>query len=176
MNRTFNVYCDESRHLERAEMCFVRPIDYGNDMPDLSALLAEKDVSRLRLCRAAVDDGDAYILVAERNRRVIGVAIVHVAARDDMGWNPDEETPSFLAGTNAYLERMRRKGIGTMLLREVESEAQRRGKESLWLHTDETNAGAHRFYERNGWTHHNTVNPAWKEGRATRIYVKELYE
>jgi len=161
-------------------MCFVRPIDYANDWSDMRAFLVEKDVSRLRLCHAATDDNDAYILVVERNERVIGVAVVHVAARDDMGWNPDKETPSFLVGTNAYLEnievskRMRRKGVGTLLLREVENEARRRGKERLWLHTDEANVGSHRFYERNGWTHHDTVKPAWKQGRATRIYVKEL--
>jgi hypothetical protein len=61
-----------------------------------------------------------------------------------------------------------------MLLREIENETRCRVMEGLWLHLDERNSGAHRFYERNGWTHHNTINPAWKEGRATRIYVKEL--
>jgi GNAT superfamily N-acetyltransferase len=158
----------------------VRQIDYAKDWSDLSAFLVEKDVSRLQLCCAAADDNDAYILVAERNERAIGVAVVHIAARDDMGWDYDKETPSFLVGTNAYLEnievskRMRRKGVGTLLLREVENEARRRGKERLWLHTDEVNVGAHRFYERNGWTHHDAVEPAWKQGRATRIYVKEL--
>jgi GNAT superfamily N-acetyltransferase len=161
-------------------MCLVRQIDYAKDSSDLSAFLAEKDAARLQSCRAAADDDDAYILVAGRNEGVIGVAIVHVAARDDMGWDPDEETVSFLAGTNAYLENievsgeMRRKGVGTLLLREVENEARRRGKDRLWLHTDEANVGAHRFYERSGWTHHHTVEPAWKQGRATRIYVKEL--
>jgi GNAT superfamily N-acetyltransferase len=161
-------------------MCFVRPIDYARDGPRLRAFLSEKDGYRLQLCRAAADDGAAYILVADWNGRAIGVAVVHVAARDDMGWDPDGETVSFLTGTNAYLENievcgeMRRKGVGTRLLREVEGEARRRGKERLWLHTDEANAGAHRFYERNGWTHHTTVEPAWKQARPTRIYVKEL--
>jgi hypothetical protein len=33
---------------------------------------------------------------------------------------------------------------------------------------------AHRFYERHGWQHERTVHPSWKQGRASRIYVKEL--
>jgi GNAT superfamily N-acetyltransferase len=161
-------------------MCLVRPIDYAEDWSDLSAFLVEKDAARLQFCRAAADDNDAYILVAERDERAIGVAVVHVAARDDMGWDSASETPSFLAGANAYLEnievsrKMRRKGVGTLLLHEVEDEARRRSKERLWLHTDEVNVGAHRFYERNGWTHHDTVEPVWKQGRPTRIYLKEL--
>jgi GNAT superfamily N-acetyltransferase len=100
-------------------MCLIRPIDYDKDVSDLSALIAEKDVSRLRSCRAAVEDDDAYIIVAERKGRVIGVALAVVAARDDMGWNPDNETRAVLVGANAYLEnievskKMRRKGVGT---------------------------------------------------------------
>lgn len=161
-------------------MCFVRPIDYAKDWSDLSAFLVEKELSRLQWCRAAADDNDAYIFVAEQNERVIGVAVVHVAARDDMSWDPHKETLSFLASTNAYLEslkvsrNMQRKGVGTLLLCEVENEARRRGKERLWAHTTDTNVRVHRFFERNGWTHHDTVYLARNQGRGTRIYVKEL--
>jgi ribosomal protein S18 acetylase RimI-like enzyme len=137
-------------------------------------------MSHLQSCRAAVADGDAYILVAERDRRVIGVAVVHVAVRDDMGWERDSVTASFMDETSAYLANievsagMRNRGIGTALLREVENEARRRGKVRIWLHADGQNAGAHRFYERHGWRHDSTVHPSWKQGRASRIYVKDL--
>jgi len=161
-------------------VCSVRPVDYDGDLADLEASLSEKDVLRLQSCRAAVVDDDAYILVAERDGRVIGVGVVHVAARDDMGWGPDSETPSFMDETSAYLEsievsaEMRNRGIGTALLHEVENEAQRRGKAYIRLHTDGQKVDAHRFYERNGWLYEKTVHPSWKQGRATRVYVKRL--
>jgi len=97
-----------------------------------------------------------------------------------MGWERDSVTASFMDETSAYLANievsagMRNRGIGTALLREVENEARRRGKVRIWLHADGQNAGAHRFYERHGWRHDSTVHPSWKQGRASRIYVKNL--
>jgi GNAT superfamily N-acetyltransferase len=167
-------------HSREAVVCSVRPIDYDRDLADLEAFLVEKDVSYLQLCRAAVVDNDAYVLVAERCGRAVGVAVVHVATRDDMGWDPDGETPSFADGACAYLAdiqvaaQIRNRGIGTALLRETEKKAQRRGKVYIRLHTDEQNAPAHRFYERNGWVYEKTVYPSWKQERATRVYVKKL--
>ena len=161
-------------------MCFVRPVDYDRDLDDLKAFLGEKDIQHLQSCRAAVVDDAVSVLIAEREGRVIGVGVVHTAVRDDVGWEPDSETPSFVEGTSAYLADivvsppLRNRGIGTALLREIENEAQRRGKACIRLHTDEQNKDAHRFYERNGWFHEKTVYPSWKQGRATRVYLKRL--
>ncbi len=161
-------------------MCSVRLLDYGCDLADLRAFLSARDMLHLQSCQAAVADGDAYILVAQHAGRVIGVAVVHVAARDDMGWERGGVTASFMGETSAYLANievsagMRNMGIGSALLREVEVEARRRGKVRIWLHVDGQNAGAHRFYERHGWIHERTVHPSWKQGRASRIYVKDL--
>jgi ribosomal protein S18 acetylase RimI-like enzyme len=158
----------------------VRLVDYDRDIADLRDFVSAKGMLHVQSCQDAVANGDAYILVAERDERVIGVAVVHVAARKDMGWEQDGLTISFMEGTNAYLANievspgMRGRGIGGALLRQVEEEARRRGKVRIWLHADGQNAGAHRFYERHGWRHERTVHPSWKQGRASRIYVKKL--
>lgn len=158
----------------------VRRVDYGRDITDLRGFVSAKGMIHVQSCQDAVASGDAYILVAERDERVIGVAVVHVAAREDMGWEQDSLTISFMDETNAYLADievspgMRSRGIGAALLRQVEAEARRRGKERIWLHADGQNVRAHRFYERHGWRHERTVHPSWKQGRASRIYVKEL--
>lgn len=158
----------------------VRLVDYDRDIADLRGFVSAKGMIHVQSCQDAVDEGDAYILVAERDGRAVGVAVVHVAAREDMGWDQDSLTASFIDETNAYLADievspgMRNRGIGAALLRRVEEEARRRGKTRIWLHADGQNVGAHRFYERHGWQHERTVHPSWKQGRASRIYVKEL--
>ena len=81
---------------------------------------------------------------------------------------------------SAYLENIeirrefRRQGIGSRLLDVAQQEALARGKRLLWLHADEGNVNAHQFYKHNGWVHEKTVYPAWKQGRHTRVYRKEL--
>jgi hypothetical protein len=102
----------------------VRSIDYDRDLADLEAFLGRHDISLLRSCRAAVLEGDAYALVAERRGRVIGVGLIHVAGRDDLGWESGGETLSFVEGTGAYLGEIevaageRNRSVGTLLLRE----------------------------------------------------------
>ena len=159
----------------------IRPIDFStNDLSELSSILSERDARRLVECRAAVDDGDTFILVADRRGSPVGLAIVDVRSRPGMSACADDEGMRYLQGDNAYLENIevrrewRRQGIGSRLLEVVQQEALARGKRLLWLHADERNVSAHQFYERNGWVHEKTVYPAWVHGRPTRVYKKEL--
>lgn len=158
----------------------VRQIDFSKDLCELGAILSESDARRLEECRAAVDEGDTFILVADRSGSPVGLAIVDVRFRPGMGGCADGEGMRYLGGDNAYLENievrraLRRQGIGSRLLEVVQQEALARGKRLLWLHADERNVSAHHFYERNGWVHEKTVYPAWKQGRPTRVYKKEL--
>jgi SAM-dependent methyltransferase/ribosomal protein S18 acetylase RimI-like enzyme/mannose-6-phosphate isomerase-like protein (cupin superfamily) len=156
----------------------IRPLDYAWDREALLAFLDTADQSRLDQIRPALADGDGFALVAEMEERAVGWVVVHTRYRDDLGWEPDGNTRRFQSGDNAYVENLavepgsRNRGIGGLLLAAAEGEASRRGKRCLWLHASETNEGACRFYEREEWSHHSTVHPAWRQGRAMRVYSK----
>ena len=161
-------------------MCVIRPIHFGWDSADLKSFLTEKDAARLDQCRPAVAAGDAFILVAVHDGKAVGWAAVHTRCRDDMGWGDEGGTISFQQGENAYLEniavmeRLRNRGIGSQLLCAAEDGVRQRRKHHLWLHTGEKNCGAHRFYERHGWSHERTVYPSWTQGAPTRVYCKAI--
>jgi GNAT superfamily N-acetyltransferase len=158
----------------------VRPIDFARDVAPLRAFLVERDRMRLDHCEAAVRDGDAFIYVVDQDGLAMGWAVVHTRYRDDQDWEPDPTSRKFQEGDNGYLEnievtaRLRSRGVGRQLLEAVQDEARRRGKRALWLHTSENNVHAHRLFEREGWTHADTVYPPWKPAARTRIYKKEL--
>lgn len=159
----------------------VRPIDYEKDTDKLRVFLDKRDAMRLDHARPAVEAGDCFIFVADDGDGAMGWAVLHINFRDDQDWDPpDDDTVKFQSGDNAYLEnievtaRARRGGVGKMLLRAAEAEARNRGRKNLWLHTSENNQLAHRFYDRDGWTHESTVYPPWKPTARTRIYRKSL--
>lgn len=158
----------------------IRPLDDTRDRDALRAFLDTDDQSRLDQIRPALASGDGFALVAEAGGQAIGWVVVHLRYRDDLGWEPDGETGRFQSGPNAYLENLavapcwRNQGVGARLLAAAEAEADRSGKSCLWLHASESNEGACRFYEREGWLHHSTVHPAWRQGRAMRIYTRRL--
>ena len=166
--------------MSETESIFIRPIDFGRDTPDLNAFLNDRNAAAIELLQPAVADGDAFVLVAESEDAVVGWAVVRTAYRADTGWQPGGSTAFFVSDANAYLEyfhvseTFRGRGTGTELLQASHQEAVRRRKSRLWLHTGEENAGAHRLYGRNGWRHQETIHPSWADGRATRIYTKEL--
>lgn len=159
----------------------VRPIDFDRDHGPLSGFLVERDQKRLDHMRIACEAGDCFAFVADEDGTAVGWAVVHTAFRDDQDWDPpDEDTRAFQSGENAYLEnievtpRKRSSGVGRQLLEAVQKEAKRRGKSTLWLHTSENNAKAHRLFDREGWVHERTVYPPWKPTSRTRIYKKVL--
>lgn len=159
----------------------VRPIDFARDEPHLRAFLGERDRMRLRNCEAACDAGDCFAYVAVEDGVAVGWAVVHTTFREDQDWDPpDEDTRAFQSGDNAYLEnievtaRLRSSGVGSRLLEAVQTEAKRRGKRHLWLHTSENNVKAHRLFDREGWKHERSLYPPWKPASRTRVYHREL--
>jgi len=166
--------------MESSHSLHIRPIDIGRDTIGLSAFLDGAELQRLQQVQYAIQDGDSIVLVAEMNGQVIGWAVAQTRYREDLGWEPDADALWFVSGENAYLENLEVKasfrgmGIGQELLAAMEEEVRWRGRRVLWLHTAETNYGACRFYEREGWSHERTVYPAWRNGAPTRIYVKVI--
>ena len=128
----------------------------------------------------AIEESDAFILVAERKNRAVAWAVVHTKYRQNMGWYADGKTPTYQDGENAYLEYvevaepLRRQGIGGKLLKAVEKEAKKYEKRLLWLHTNDRNIGAQRFYERHGWAHIITIAAPWAQGIPVRVYCQQL--
>lgn len=159
----------------------VRQIDFARDEAPLKSFLSERDRLRLDHCEAACKDGDCFVFVAESDGMASGWAVVHTKFRDDQDWDPpDDDTRLFQQGDNAYLEnievtaRLRSKGVGAQLLEAVQTEARRRGKRRLYLHTSENNVKAHSLFDREGWVHERTVYPPWKPTSRTRIYRIDL--
>ncbi len=158
----------------------IRPLDFGLDLMGLSAFLEATDLRRLQQVQAAIQEGDSIVLVAEGNGQAVGWVTVQTRYREDLGWEPDADALLFVSGENAYVENLEVKasfqgmGIGRELLAAAEEEARWRGRRVLWLHVAEQNFRAHRFYEREGWSHERTVYPAWRNGAPMRIYGKSL--
>lgn len=90
--------------------------------------------------------GDSFALVAERETRLLGYALVHV----------DEGYDTWQADRTAQLETLsvhpdaRGQGLGGALMDAVEAELRRRGIADLTVSVVTTNADAVRFYERRG--------------------------
>ena len=159
----------------------VRQIDFIRDEAPLKSFLSERDRTRLDHCEEACKDGDCFVYIAEADGLAAGWAVVHTKFRDDQDWDPpDDDTRHFQEGDNAYLEnievtaRLRSTGVGTLLLEAVQTEARRRGKRHLWLHTSENNVKAHALFDREGWAYERSVYPPWKPTSRTRIYRKDL--
>lgn len=158
----------------------IRPLSNARDRDALRAFLDAADQRRLDQIRPALAEDDGFALVAEVEGCTVGWVVVHTRCRDDLGWEPDGDTRRFQNGENAYIENLavapgsRSRGLGRRLLAAAEGEASRRGKRCLWLHASETNERACRFYEREGWSHHATVHPGWRQGRATGVYRKAI--
>jgi GNAT superfamily N-acetyltransferase len=169
-----------SEQVGTEDVLCIREIDYACDYGPLRRMLGDRDAFRLGLVPLAVEAGDAFVLVAELNGEAVGYVTVHLAWRDDQEWQPGGGTETFMTGENAYLEvievreDLRGRGIGRALLAAAERLAGERGKAALWLHTGEANVGAQRLYEREGWTHTETVAPAWNDGRPMQIYRRAI--
>jgi GNAT superfamily N-acetyltransferase len=158
----------------------IRAVDYARDRDSLRRMLTDRDAIRLDGVRQAVEAQHVFIQVAELSGEAVAIAVVHIYPRDDMGWEPDGNTLQYITGEHAYLEilevrdDLRSRGVGHALLIAVDDIARQCGKAALWLHTSESNVGAHRFYEREGWLHVTTVYPAWSRSKPMRIYRKPI--
>jgi ribosomal protein S18 acetylase RimI-like enzyme len=95
--------------------------------------------------------GDAFVLLAERNGRQVGYAMVNV--REGSPTWPISERAGELE-TLSVLPEQRGSGMGTALLESVRTELGKRGITEVSLHALTTNSDAIRFYERHGFSTH----------------------
>lgn len=156
----------------------IRKLNWEADLPALDPLLDDRDRQRLPALRQCALDGDAEVHVAEIDGRIVGRITTHYRLRSEMGWLPDADTERFQSTGNAYIETLmvqddlRGKGIGKLLLETAVSSGVLCGVTLFGLHTDEGNAGARRFYEREGWALEYIVCPAWSNGSPMCVYTK----
>ena len=158
----------------------IRDIVLPGDIPEIEAFLDDSDCDRLRYLPLVIESKNGFAFVAEVNAKVVGWVLVHTSYRSEIGWLPDPETAKLHSGENAYIENIavadacQKRGIGRELLLVAESRARKKGKTTMWLHVNDQNAGAIRFYERESWVYQNKVCPEWYDKRPMRVYCKVL--
>ncbi len=91
---------------------------------------------------------DAVLLIAEREGRAVGYAMVTVGAAPAT-WDLGERVVE--VETLAVLPEERGAGVGHELIAEAERAARERGADALAVGLVHTNEGARRFYEREGF-------------------------
>lgn len=91
---------------------------------------------------------DAFVMIAEREGRPLGYALVHFREEDD-----SRETGSRFGELESFgvLPEERGRGIGTALMDAVYRELRRLGIRELEIGVLATNESAARFYERQGF-------------------------
>jgi ribosomal protein S18 acetylase RimI-like enzyme len=116
--------------------------------------------------RRLVTSTKAATWIAEDNGRLAGFAIVE--------WSADEFSTVAYIQTLEVAEDQRGKGIGTELLRRMESSARQAGASIIWLHVDAENAGAIRLYEAHGYRFEGRQEGYYTNRRDALIYAKRL--
>jgi [ribosomal protein S18]-alanine N-acetyltransferase len=97
-----------------------------------------------------------------------GFAIVDLKA--------SSETPAAYIQTIEVTPGQRGRGIGTGLLRRIESSAREAGAHSIWLHVDTENANAIRLYEMHGYARQGREEHFYARHRAAFVYAKPIAE
>jgi ribosomal protein S18 acetylase RimI-like enzyme/SAM-dependent methyltransferase len=93
---------------------------------------------------ASLHGGKRVVVVALDDDHVVGSAQIELASKQNAGHRAEVQKVSVLAD-------YRNRGVGRMLMEEIESEARRLGRTLLLLDTRE-GGYAERFYESLGWT------------------------
>ena len=138
----------------------VKPEDY-EDIFILSAELGysypkEKTMQRIRYILYHTKD---IVLVAEKKSRVIGY--IHATPYELMYHDPIMNILGFIVK-----EEFRSEGIGHKLITEAEVLAKKHGFTGFRLTSGDYRAGAHRFYEKHGFTTNKT----------SKKFVKKFYD
>ncbi len=128
----------------------VKPEDY-RDICMLSTELgytypAEKTEQRIRFILENTGD---IILLAEANGKAVGY--IHASPYELMYQDPIMNILGFVV-----TEDKRGSGIGHLLITEIERLAKERGFTGFRLTSGDYRTGAHRFYERHGYTTNKT--------------------
>ncbi len=103
---------------------------------------------------------------AEEKNRLAGFAIL--------------EWTRMLRGIVAYIQTIevdpafRRRGIARELIRRAEESAREARATYIWLHVDETNAGAIALYQGCGYQRHGRHESYYENGHAAEIYARPL--
>jgi ribosomal protein S18 acetylase RimI-like enzyme len=141
--------------LDPADLELVEPLwnalreHHASVSPHLGAPRARDDSWRRRRAQYErwLSEPDAFVLVAKRGETPVGYAMVHLRAGSPT-WPTDERAGE--VETLSVHPDERGRGIGTLLLRAVESELAGLGVDELSLHALSTNHQAMAFYERHG--------------------------
>ena len=165
------------------ELCpvpLIRPVCFVTDAPALSAFLDARESARLPLYASAVSSADSAVLVfvPSVDASPVGMVVVHVRAREEMGWSDECGTLEYLQAPNGYLESLRvkdehrRKGFGRLLLEAAEAWAFAHQRSELWVHVSRSNERACRFYLACGWLERYIVCPSWNQGKPMVVFSK----
>lgn len=93
-------------------------------------------------------DPDAFVFVAERDRQLVGYALVTVGD-GYASWSTGERLAEL--ETLSVVAEERGSHVGTELMDAVEARLRERGIGDLAISVAATNVNAHRFYERRGY-------------------------
>lgn len=128
------------------QSCFPPGIAYSRD--ELRAFIAQ---SNSRTWVAEKDHEICGFLVAEKQADYVG----HIITID-------------------VVEAHRRTGIGSRLIGAAEDWARREGWLLIYLETAESNAAAHRFYQKRGYTKYKRIPRYYPNGVAAWVMVRWL--
>jgi ribosomal protein S18 acetylase RimI-like enzyme len=90
----------------------------------------------------------SFILLAERERQLVGYALVHVRPGPDDTWVTGDRIAEL--ETISVAPAMRGRGVGTLLLGRVDAELAAQGIDDLFIAALRGNDAAIRLYERRG--------------------------
>ncbi len=111
---------------------------------------------------------DTATWIAEDNGRLAGFAIVE--------WSAGESGIVAYIQTLEVAQDQRGQGIGSELLRRMESSSRQVGASIIWLHVDTENAGAIRLYEAHAYRLQGREENYYARRRPAFIYAKPLDE
>lgn len=111
--------------------------------------------------RQLVSDPETATWVAEQQSSMAGFAIVE--------WGEGKQGPVAYIQTLEVLPSHRGQGIGSELLRRMESSARAAGAQSIWLQVDAENASAIRLYSSHGFILKGREENYYPQGRAALI-------
>ena len=103
------------------------------------------------LARMLSEGNLGTILVLEENGEVIGSVNLQPIFSTAIG------EPAILLEDYILVEHARGKGYGSYFMTQIKAYCQQNGYKRITLLTDEDNAGAQRFYEKNGYHHTHSI-------------------
>jgi GNAT superfamily N-acetyltransferase len=119
--------------------------------PDLGPVREDEDTWRRRRVQYErwLEDERCFILLARRQNRAVGYAMVRVDEHSSPTWTGDRVNADL--ETLSVLPDARGAGVGARLIAAVREEVDRQGYDGLLLTAVAANRDALRFYEREGF-------------------------